>query len=210
MSTAELAEEYIRTHKAVKECLKEGLINYSALARKISKELGIEKKSSRDAVMIATIRYAKKIKSGKSEEETIKNLLKNSSLEIKNKVSVYILEKSVNLDDLIDIEKKARKKEEVFFSIEGTKSITLMISQNFDDEVKKIFKGKTLSNSHKNAVMIIKSPESIENVSGVLAYVSGLFHDNDVNIIESLSCWTDTIFIVKEDDVAKVMKFMQF
>src|SRR3989338_9189076 len=108
------------------------------------------------------------------------------------------------------MEKKVRKNEDIFFSVEGTKSITLMISEKYENDVNSYFKNSIISHSRKNAVVIIKSPKSIEKVTGVLSYIAGLFSDNNVNIIESLSCWTDTIFIVNENDVAKVMEFMKF
>lgn len=210
MSTTEATEHYIENHKSIKDCLKEGIINYSSLARKIAKELWIEKKASKDAILIAARRYKEKIKHEKIKEEEIKGILKQSELEIKNKISVFILEKGVYLDNLIELEKKARKNEDVFFSVEGTKSITIMMSEKYENDVKNHFKSKIISSSRNNAVIILKSPKSIEKVSGVLGYVANLFHDNNVNIIESLSCWTDTIFIVKDDDIAKVMGFMKF
>ncbi len=210
MSTADLTEKYIETHRGIKDCLKEGLINYSSLARKIAHDLEIERKTSKEAVMVAAIRYAKKIKNEKKHEEEIIALLRKSQLDIKTKISIFTLEKDANDDHLIELEKMARKNEDVFFLIEGTRSITLMISHYYNDEVKKYFKNKIVNESYKNAMVIIKSPESIEKIIGVLAYVSGTFADNKVNIIESLSCWKDSIFIVKEEDVSKVMEFMKF
>ena len=210
MITAELTEQYIESHKSIKDCLKHGIINYSSLSRKISRDLRIEKKSSKDAILIAAIRYTKKVKSEKIKEEEIKSLLRESDLEIKNRISVFVLEKGVYLDSLIDLEKKVRKNDDVFFSVEGTKSITLVISEKYGDEASRQFGDKTIARSSRNAVVIVKSPKSIEKVSGVLGYLATLFSDNNVNILESLSCWTDTLFIVREDDVAKVMQFMKF
>ena len=68
MNTAELTEQYIESHKSIKDCLKHGIINYSSLSRKISRDLRIEKKSSKDAILIAAIRYTKKVKSEKIKE----------------------------------------------------------------------------------------------------------------------------------------------
>ena len=59
-------------------------------------------------------------------------------------------------------------------------------------------------------MITIKSPEELETTTGVLAYLVSLFGDNGVNIQETLSCWTDTIFLVEENDVATVMKFLRF
>ncbi len=210
MNTTELTEHYIETHKSIKDCLKKGIINYSSLARKIAKELEIEKKTSKDAILIAALRYQKKIKQEINQEEQIRLLLRHSELEIKNKISVFVLEKGAYLDSLIELEKKARKNEDAFFSVEGTRSITVMASEKYDEDVRDSFKSRIIRSSKGNAVVIIKSSVDIEKVSGVLGYVANLFHDNNVNIIECLSCWTDTLFIVRDEDIAKVMQFMKF
>ena len=52
-NTTELTHEYVHEHPHIKHCLKQGLINYSSLARFIAKELDIEKKTSKEAILIA-------------------------------------------------------------------------------------------------------------------------------------------------------------
>ena len=46
-TTTELTEKYLSEHPSIKDCLKEGIINYSKLSRKIANELEIEKKTNR-------------------------------------------------------------------------------------------------------------------------------------------------------------------
>ena len=56
----------------------------------------------------------------------------------------------------------------------------------------------------------IKSPEDIETTPGAYAYLCSLFGENNINIVETLSCWTDTIFLIKEEDAGKVINLMKF
>jgi len=64
---------------------------------------------------------------------------------------------------------------------------------------------------NKNLVEItIKSPEDIETTPGAYAYLCSLFGENNINIVETLSCWTDTIFLIKEEDAGKVINLMKF
>jgi hypothetical protein len=109
-TTTELTEKYLSEHPSIKDCLREGIINYSKLSRKISKELNIEKKTSMEAILIATRRYAEKIKKEKIREEKIIEILKQSELEIKNKILVAIIEKNFPPESLIELEKKIKKK----------------------------------------------------------------------------------------------------
>ena len=87
-STAELTVEYIQEHPHIKNCLKKGLINYSSLARLISKESKIEKKSSKEAILIAARRFQDKLKKELGNELKIKTLLSKSEIGIKNKIQI--------------------------------------------------------------------------------------------------------------------------
>jgi hypothetical protein len=60
------------------------------------------------------------------------------------------------------------------------------------------------------AEVTIKSPEDIETTPGAYAYLCSLLGENNINIVETLSCWTDTIFLVREEDVGRVMSLLRF
>ena len=70
-NTTEMTNEYINEHPHIKNCLKRGLINYSALARYIAKELDIEKKSSKEAILIASRRKQDSLKKEFGPEKEI-------------------------------------------------------------------------------------------------------------------------------------------
>ena len=54
------------------------------------------------------------------------------------------------------------------------------------------------------------SAKQIETTSGVISYLYSLLGENNINILETLSCWTDTIFLVEEKDLSRVMEFLRF
>jgi aspartokinase len=47
----------------------------------------------------------------------------------------------------------------------------------------------------------VKSPEKIVETSGVIAYLITHLSDSGINIEETVSCHTDTVFIVGEYDM---------
>jgi hypothetical protein len=209
-STSELTIEYIKEHPYIKNCLKKGLINYSALARLISEELGIQKKSSKEAVLVAARRFRDKLKNEYKTEEEIKTLLKKSEIEIKTKIDVFVLNKSIDIDTIDKIQKNMRKENRMSFFLEGSDNYTFIFPHKYADVVYKSLSGYVIK-KHENLVMIIfKSPKEIENTKGVVAYLAGLFSENDINIIEFLSCWTDTLFIIEPKDVNKALNFLDF
>ncbi len=75
---AKLTARYLADHPVIRDCLSRDMINYSKLARQISRELNIKKVN---AVTAACRRYAARLR--KTKEETGIDLLKKSKKAIK-------------------------------------------------------------------------------------------------------------------------------
>ena len=210
MNITKLTENYVLQHPSVKDCLKNGLINYSSLSRRIASELNLNIKNDFDAILIACRRLKRKLKQEETFENKILKILKQSKVEVKNKVIAVVLEKDIYFESLINLEKEIKKKKEIFRVIEGASGITVITTEDFLEQIKKYFKNKIMLENKNLAEITIKSPKEIETTPGTYAYLASLFGESNINIVESLSCWTDTIFLVKEEDVGKVMNLMRF
>jgi hypothetical protein len=209
-TTAELTEKYLSEHPSIKDCLREGIINYSKLSRKISKELSIEKTTSIEAILIAARRYEDKIKREKIREDKILEILKQSELEIKNKIIVAIVQKNFTAETLLNFEKKIKNNADIVYLIEGTKTYTIITSEKYLEEIKITFSNKIIKTAKNQAMIIMKNPKGIEETTGFTAYLYSRFGEYGVNILETMSCWTDTIFVISEEDIATTMKFLKF
>ena len=42
-------------------------------------------------------------------------------------------------------------------------------------------------------------------IPGVMGHICSILGENDVNIIETSSCWTDTIIVIKKEHLAKTI-----
>lgn len=204
-----ITEGYIAEHPFVKDCLKKGLINYSSLTRQICLDLSLDKKNF-DAVLIACRRFYRKIKTEATTEKEIINILKNSKIEVKNKINAIVLEKDIVFSNLLDIEKEAKKFNETFHIIESTNAITIITSDDLIKKVKQVFKNKIIKENSNLVEITLKSPKQIETTAGVVSYIYSLLGENNINVFETLSCWTDTIFLVEEKDLSRVMEFLRF
>ena len=209
MSITKLTESYIAEHPSVKDCLKKGLINYSSLTRQICKDLNLDKKNF-DAVLIACRRYYRKIKIEISQEDKVLKILKQSKVEVKNKITAVVLEKNIYMPNLLEIEKQAKKQNEIFHILEGVTAITVVTSEDFLADIKDAFKNKIIKKNKALAEVTLKSPKEIETTLGIISYLYSLFAENNINILETMSCWTDTIFVIEEKDIAKVMELLRF
>lgn len=207
MNITKLTESFIAEHPSIKDCLKKRMINYSSLARQICKELNIK---SFDAVLVACRRCSEKLKQREELEKRIVLLLKKSRIEIRNRIMAVVLEKGISTDSLISLEKGIKKSNEELHIIEGANAITLITSQEFLERIRELFRYKTLRINKDLAEVIIKTSTEIENTPGVVSYLYSLLGEHGINIVETMSCWTDTIFIIDEKDVAAVLRMLSF
>ena len=205
-----ITETYIAEHPSIKDCVKKELVNYSKLTRLIAKDAGIDLRRNFDAVLIACRRYFQKVRQQPTEEARIQTVLKQSKVGVKNKIIVAIVEKGVYVDHLLELEKEIKKKAEGFHVIEGTSAITLITGEEFLPRMKALFKNKIVKIRTDLVEITLKSPKEIEQVSGIIGYLYSLFAENSINIIETMSCWTDTLFVIEEKDIAKAMALLKF
>lgn len=210
MNITKTTEQYINEHPSIKDAVRKGLINYSALTRKITEDLNLDPKKNFDAILIACRRYYNKVKKEKILEDKILNILRQSKLEVKNKIVVALIEKDVYYGNLMELQKEVKKKAELFHIIEGSNTITLITSHEFLDNIKKLLKNKIMKITENLAEVNLKSSEDMEDTPGVIAYLTTLLAENGINIIETMSTWTDTLFVVAEKDIAKVMEVLRF
>ncbi len=207
MNNTKAAESYVLQHPSIKDSLKKGLINYSKLARQIIEDFGL-KKMDFDAVLVALRRLEYKLQKKKSFERAIRNLLKESSLEIKNKIMVCIVQKGSH--NIPELQKVIKKRNGELHIVEGMKVMTLITNQEFEGAVNSYLKNKIIKKSKDLVEIMLRSPETLEDIPGVVGYLYSLFGDNNINIVETMSCWTDTIFVIEEKELQRVIQLLKF
>ena len=127
-----------------------------------------------------------------------------------NKKNFLILNKSTDLDYLIELQKNVKKEEGIMHVLEGTDNYTIITQERYILKLYEKFENNIIK-SHENLVIIdFKSPEEIEKITGVISYLTSLFAENGVNILEFLSCWRDTIFVIDKKDINKAIDLLNF
>ncbi|MBW2988877.1 ACT domain-containing protein [Candidatus Woesearchaeota archaeon] len=208
MNITKLTERYINSHPSVRDCIRKKLVNYSSLARQIAKDSDLDIRDNFDAILIACRRYFRKLKKEDILEKRIIDILQKSKLEVKNKIIVVVVEKGIYFNNLIDLHKEVKKKAEVFHVIEGSGTITIITTSEFLEQVKKLFRNRIIKVTKDLAEINLKSSEELERTPGVIAYLTALLAENNINITETMSAWTDTLFVISEKDIAKVMEIL--
>jgi aspartokinase len=190
---SELVWLYVKRRPFLKEVLREGIVNYSALARKISLDAfgNLEHVA---AVKMALIRLSSKMEKLETGlEERILLLLKNSSMVIKSKVAVVISTRQ--LEGITPLS----------FAKSGT-HITYIVEQK---ELAKLPKSRAIYKVEENLNLItIVSPEELEEVPGVISYILGALASEGINVVEFISCYTDTLLVIKQADTEAAYRIL--
>jgi hypothetical protein len=183
MSVAQNVRNHLRNKPYLLEALEKGIVNLSELARQIQKEL---KTDDTSAIKAALRRYSEELQKHKQKrEEKVLHLLKRSSITVYDRKSVMITGKEVSSKtgmkvDLLD------------------KFVYLLDRSDLPERVNALVK-------HDNCTMIVvHSPEELEATPGVVAFLTTLLAEQGVNIVEFISCWTQTIIVIDKKDSLKV------
>ncbi|MCD6139584.1 MAG: ACT domain-containing protein [Thermococcus sp.] len=211
VSIAKIVKEIILSRPAIKECLILDVINYSALARVILKELEKENiKTSTGAVKMALIRIGEDLKKERAFfEKKIKNVVAKTVIELQSDLIVITAERRAvlnNLEQLFKVMENAR-----FFQLtQGVETFTLVLSSEEKEKVLKIIQPKAIVDliEEQTAIVLI-SPEEIIETPGIIAIMTSTLSSSGVNITQIISCHKDTIFVLNRRDAPKAYQILE-
>jgi hypothetical protein len=205
-SIAERTRLFIDAHPSIKDCISKDLINYSSLARLIMKDLSI---TNEEAVMIACRRYAVKLGRQDHERDILK-VLANSRLEFKTKIAIVTAKNDWTvLHRLEGIFKKLLNEKTIMQVIQGAHAITIIADEKLKSEVVSAVGQENVVKTRMDLVEIsVKSPERITETSGVFAFLASNLADGGINVVETVSAFTDTTFIVQEEDMMQAYSIL--
>ena len=116
-------------------------------------------------------------------------LLKRSSIAVYDRKSVMITGKELNFKDGMKVDLL-------------DKFVYLLDRSDLPERITAFVK-------HDNCTMIVvHSPEELEVTPGVVAFLATLLAEQNVNIIEFISCWTETIIVVEKKDSLKTYEVL--
>src|SRR3989304_1396339 len=182
VTIAQDVRSYLRNKPYLLEALEKGIVNLSELGRQIQEE---RKTSNTSAVKAALRRFSEELQKHKQKrEEKVLQLLKRSGIAVYDRKSVIIT--------AMEISTKSGMKVDL-----PGKFVYLMDRGDMPERISTLVK-------HDNCTMIVvNSPEELENTPGVVAFLTTLLAEQNVNIIEFISCWTETVIVVEKKDSLK-------
>jgi len=202
-SVAERVREYLDGHPTLGDAIRLKIGNYSAIARRVSAELGLP---ATDAVLAACRRYARQ-RSELSHEGAIHRVLRKSRIETRTRVAALTLSQGADvLQRLGDVVEELLDESLLCRVIQVSRGTVVIVDEDSVPRVLRQIRESQLISVRKNLVEVaVTSPESIEETPGLLRHLSGVLAAQGINIVEALSCYTDTIFLLHEDDLTASM-----
>lgn len=125
-------------------------------------------------------------------EEKVMEVLGKSSINIQNKIAVVISRKELELKAI----SHARSGGHTTYIVE-------------ESEANKLKKEWGVKSVQKNLNLItIRSSEELEEVPGVIAFILNALVYEGINVVEFISCYTDTLLVIKEADTNKAYEIL--
>lgn len=203
---AKAVEQLVRQSPFLTEAINEGLINVSALARRlqadVAQQLG---KKVKPGAIIMTIN---RLQTGELMfiEKNLRHFFKNlSDISVRSNLSDYtfqnsetILQKQARLLDMI-----SRNHPNAFYSFsQGVAETTIIITNTLDEQVDLLFEGeKRLDKESQLSSITLMLPTENRNLYGIYYYILKELAWQGINLVELISTSNEFTLIVSDEDL---------
>ena len=201
VSIAKITRDLIESDLSIQDAITRNYVNISGVARLLRPKIEKISKTSvnEEAIITAIKRITPKYNSINNE---IIKIISKSNINVKTGVCKLSVVKNQRNQEKIRSAIIDNKEEFIQIS-EGTSALTLIYSEKFRKELTRRFNDKeVLENTRNLAAIIVNSPIGVINVPGVVFAIYGQVAKRQINIEDTVSCFTDTIIVVKTKDVA--------
>lgn len=190
--TSELVWLYVKRRPFIKEMLKYDLVNYSRLARRLCREIFGSQKSFY-AVKAALMRLGSRIRKKEGEMEgRVLEVLKSTSITIRNKVVVLISTAPLEISAIS--------------YVRSGRFHTYIAEQR---EAARVSRSRSIISTEENLnLIVLSSAPEIESTPGVISTVLHLLAAEGINVNEFISSYTDTLLVVREADTSRAYELL--
>lgn len=205
VTAAHVVKKMIRDRPFIEEAIRINIINYGGLADfllpDIEKELNA--KVTHASVMMAIRRYAESLEKKEFSHEILEYIkdinVRSNLFEItiyKTGESKNILQKIQNLPDA--------RKGDVLSIITGMHEISIIANEQLEKKILSVIpKGEIKQKMKSISGITVNLSEEAAEAAGIFYVITKNLALENINIIEIVSTWTETSFIVSTKDAAK-------
>jgi aspartokinase len=201
-SITSAVKEIVNSDLSFQDSLQREYCNISALARIIKPQIDnmLRKSTSAESIVTALKRSRRDYD---VPERNIASILAGSTVSVRTDVAKLSAKKSKK--NIERVTKALMNSMDGFISVaESIMSITLVFDDSMVEDVKDMFPSEDVLEVEDDlAAIIVNSPEEIIKTPGCAIAFYNQLARRHINIEDTVSCYTDTIVLVKMDQVGK-------
>lgn len=188
-SVAQLVRETIQMRPSLMDALKMQIVNYSALARMLQAEIG---EGSLEAVKAAIIRVGEEVEAERGlQEERVRSILRESVVRLQDKIAVIISPQELDIPYIV------------------TAYLTDSYVYIVDQTLLKVKLPEFVQVTSNLVALILISPPRVEKTPGFVAFITWLLSSREINIVEFISCSTNTVIVLDSKDALNAFSMLQ-
>lgn len=205
ISISSAVGEEVSYDLSIQDALARGYANTSALARLLAPRVSI--RLGRNVKIESIITALKRLRGRYVvSTEGIRKVIAESIVNVRTHVSKISVEKTRKSLQLVGAMLSAHREDFIQVS-QSISSITLIFDQRVHNEIKKeLSTTLILEEGSDYAAIIVQSPLEIINTPGCLVNFYSQLARRHINIEDTVSCYTDTIIVVKMREVGKAFE----
>lgn len=209
-SVPDSVREIITRNRSVYDCVKMDLINYTALAVKIQKDVEAQVGGpvNLNTIVVAIKRYADSF----DEKDEVQNesVLKNAKLSLTDGIAdVRFSTDDFEVGDAADLMNKFMKIDPDYEFFRLTDSFRVL-TDDIDDVRKLLASFPNQKNFFQTGLAKISIHLSdTQNRSDIVSYVSEILHDNGIELVNAYFGQEDIIIVLHEEDAARAYKILR-
>jgi hypothetical protein len=197
--------EVVGFDTSIQDSLARGYANISALARVVKPD--VEKRIGRRINLQSVVTALKRLKHNYTGfPREISRVIAKSSLNVRTHVSKMSVERTKRNLDTVSLLLRTHQEEFIQFA-ESLSALTLIFDQKEHRKFRKRFDDSSVFEEGDDyAAIIVHSPPLITPTPGCIMSFYTVLARRHINIEDTLSCYTDTIILVKMRDASRAFE----
>jgi len=199
-SIAEVVRRLVDSEVAVQESLAKGYANLSALARLLKPK--VERILGKEVSFESILSALKRVKPRYGGSESVNRVIARSTLSVRMDLAKVSVEKGRRTLSLMG-RLISELHESLIQASTSLSAITLIFDERVKDRVLKALGRDVLEFGDGLAAVIVQSPKEIVETPGCMIAFYNQLSREGINIEDTVSCYTDTIIVIKRKDVGR-------
>jgi len=207
-NVADETRRYLDSRPSIRDCLRYDIVNFTALARRIRRETGLE---SQEAVEIACRRYRRQMQEEAHQEELLRAVVRASHLELRSHVASITVQGDLAFLGrvLVSTERTIVRRDRILQLFEGAGSVTILCEEAILAPILSMLPRESIISIRRRlSVVSVRSPEDVLVTPRVLSFLADAIGRWGINCVEMISVYTDTHFALRSSDALRAFEIL--